>query len=188
MTSYELMPGTSRVWIYQSNLPFTDEEVPEIKEQVKNFATNWVSHNNALRSYGDVLNNRFIILMVDESQAGASGCSIDKSVHFIKAMGHNHGVDFFDRMNFAFKIGEELKTAHRDAFAQLFQDGAINDSTLVFNNLGNIQTGSVPPFLFNLAGITAWNYFKVCLTGTSNTFRSNASLFGKVYFPRVIMP
>lgn len=60
--------------------------------------------------------------------------------------------------------------------------------TLVFNNLGNIQTGGVPPFLFNLAGITAWNYFKACLTGTSNTFRSNASLFGKVYFPRAITP
>ncbi len=60
--------------------------------------------------------------------------------------------------------------------------------TLVFNNLGNIQTGEVPPFLFNLAGITAWNYFKVCLTGTSNTFRANAGIFGKVYFPRVIMP
>lgn len=60
--------------------------------------------------------------------------------------------------------------------------------TLVFNNLGNIQTGGIPPFLFNLAGITAWNYFKVCLTGSSNTFRANASMFGKVYFPRVIMP
>ncbi len=60
--------------------------------------------------------------------------------------------------------------------------------TLVFNNLGNIQTGSVPPFLFNLAGITAWGYFKVCLTGTSNTFKSNQNIFGKVYFPRVIMP
>ena len=60
--------------------------------------------------------------------------------------------------------------------------------TLVFNNLGNIQTGGVPPFLFNLTGITAWNYFKVCLTGTSNTFSRNQSLFGKVYFPRVIMP
>ena len=60
--------------------------------------------------------------------------------------------------------------------------------TLVFNNLGNIQTNGVPPFLFNLAGITAWNYFKVCLMDTSKTFRSNAGLFGKVYFPRVIMP
>ncbi len=60
--------------------------------------------------------------------------------------------------------------------------------TLIFNNLGNISTGSIPPFLFNLTGITAWNYFKVCLSGTSNTFRTNAGLFGKVYFPRVIVP
>jgi len=60
--------------------------------------------------------------------------------------------------------------------------------TLIFNNLGQIQTGSVPPFLFNLAGITAWNYFKECLTGTSDTFTKNQSIFGKVYFPRVIMP
>jgi lipopolysaccharide transport system permease protein len=60
--------------------------------------------------------------------------------------------------------------------------------TLIFNNLGQIQTGSVPPFLFNLAGITAWNYFKECLTGTSNTFTKNQAIFGKVYFPRVIMP
>ena len=60
--------------------------------------------------------------------------------------------------------------------------------TLIFNNLGNIQTGSVPPFLFNLAGITAWNYFKECLTGTSSTFTKNQAIFGKVYFPRVIMP
>ncbi len=60
--------------------------------------------------------------------------------------------------------------------------------TLVFNNIANIPTGDVPPFLFNLAGITAWNYFSQCLTGTSDTFRANAGLFGKVYFPRVIMP
>lgn len=60
--------------------------------------------------------------------------------------------------------------------------------TLVFNNIANIPTGNVPPFLFNLAGITAWNYFSQCLTGTSDTFRANAGLFGKVYFPRVIMP
>ncbi|WGF92750.1 ABC transporter permease [Aequorivita marisscotiae] len=60
--------------------------------------------------------------------------------------------------------------------------------TLVFNNLGSISTGAIPPFLFNLAGITAWNYFKECLTGTSNTFTKNQNIFGKVYFPRVIMP
>ena len=61
--------------------------------------------------------------------------------------------------------------------------------TLIFNSLANIPTGNgVPAFLFNLAGITLWNYFKECLMGTSNTFTKNQNIFGKVYFPRVIMP
>jgi len=60
--------------------------------------------------------------------------------------------------------------------------------TIVFNTIADISTGEVPAFLFNLTGITAWNYFSQCFTLTSNTFRSNAGIFGKVYFPRVIMP
>lgn len=60
--------------------------------------------------------------------------------------------------------------------------------TIIFNTVAGIETGTVPPFLFNLAGITVWNYFTACLNGTSNTFASNAGIFGKVYFPRIIMP
>jgi len=60
--------------------------------------------------------------------------------------------------------------------------------TIIFNNVAGINTGSVPPFLFNLAGITVWNYFTACLTGTSDTFKANAAIFGKVYFPRIITP
>lgn len=60
--------------------------------------------------------------------------------------------------------------------------------TLVFNNIASINTGIIPAFLFNLAGITAWNYFKVCLNGTAATFKANKGIFGKVYFPRLIVP
>ena len=60
--------------------------------------------------------------------------------------------------------------------------------TIIFNNVAGINTGSVPPFLFNLTGITIWNYFTACLNGTSDTFKVNASVFGKVYFPRIITP
>lgn len=60
--------------------------------------------------------------------------------------------------------------------------------TIIFNNVAGINTGTVPPFLFNLAGITVWNYFTSCLNGTSDTFKSNAGIFGKVYFPRIITP
>ena len=60
--------------------------------------------------------------------------------------------------------------------------------TIIFNTVAGIETGSVPPFLFNLAGITVWNYFTACLNGTSDTFKANAGIFGKVYFPRIITP
>ena len=60
--------------------------------------------------------------------------------------------------------------------------------TIIFNNVAGIKTGGIPPFLFNLAGITVWNYFTACLTGTSDTFKANAGIFGKVYFPRIITP
>lgn len=60
--------------------------------------------------------------------------------------------------------------------------------TIIFNNVAGIKTGSVPPFLFNLAGIIVWNYFTSCVNETSDTFKKNAAIFGKVYFPRVIMP
>lgn len=60
--------------------------------------------------------------------------------------------------------------------------------TIIFNNVANIDTGGIPPFLFNLAGITTWNYFKDCLIATSDTFQANQSIFGKVYFPRIILP
>ncbi|MGV6845004.1 MAG: ABC transporter permease [Lutibacter sp.] len=60
--------------------------------------------------------------------------------------------------------------------------------TIIFNKVAGIETGKIPPFLFNLAGVTTWNYFKECLTATSDTFKKNANLFGKVYFPRIIMP
>lgn len=61
--------------------------------------------------------------------------------------------------------------------------------TIIFNGIANIKIGEgVDPFLFNLAGITIWNYFAECLKGTSDSFKKNQNIFSKVYFPRVIMP
>ncbi len=60
--------------------------------------------------------------------------------------------------------------------------------TLIFNNIAGIQTGGVNSFLFNLAGIVVWNYFADCINGTADTFKKNENIFGKVYFPRLIMP
>ena len=60
--------------------------------------------------------------------------------------------------------------------------------TFVFGRLAGLSTDDLPQPLFYLAGITAWNYFAECLTKTSTVFKDNANIFGKVYFPRLIMP
>lgn len=60
--------------------------------------------------------------------------------------------------------------------------------SFVFGNLAGISTDGLPKYLFYLTGITSWNYFSDCLTKTSTVFKDNASIFGKVYFPRLIMP
>jgi lipopolysaccharide transport system permease protein len=60
--------------------------------------------------------------------------------------------------------------------------------TIIFGNIAQLSTDGLPPFLFYLAGNTVWTYFSACLTSTSNTFTSNAGLFGKVYFPRLAIP
>ncbi|MFI5452392.1 ABC transporter permease [Pedobacter sp. UC225_61] len=60
--------------------------------------------------------------------------------------------------------------------------------TFIFGNLAGISTDGLPKPLFYMAGITAWNYFADCLTKTSTVFKDNAAIFGKVYFPRLIMP
>lgn len=60
--------------------------------------------------------------------------------------------------------------------------------TIIFNNIAGIATGGVNSFLYNLAGIVVWNYFADCINGTADTFKKNENIFGKVYFPRLIMP
>ena len=60
--------------------------------------------------------------------------------------------------------------------------------TVIFGNLAKISTDGLPQILFYMAGITLWNYFADTLTKTADTFSSNANIFGKVYFPRMIMP
>ena len=59
---------------------------------------------------------------------------------------------------------------------------------LVFGRIANIPTDNVPPILFYLSGIVAWTYFSVCLNSTANTFITNAGIFGKVHFPRLVVP
>jgi hypothetical protein len=125
----------SRVWIYQSDRKLTDQEVQQIQPELDRFTTNWTAHNNQLKARGEIRYNRFFILIVDESQAGASGCSIDKSVHFMQQVQQHLGINLFDRFNLAYREGEEVLSLPRHGFEDKLKDGSINKQTIVYNNL-----------------------------------------------------
>lgn len=132
---YTVLPDTTRVWVYQSNRPLTADEGAEVKQIAQQFAQRWVSHSQQLRAFATLLHDRFLVLMVDESGAGASGCSIDSSVAFVKSLQAKYEVDFFDRMRFSFQDGDQVRTLSRAEFSQWYESGKIHEDTLVFDTL-----------------------------------------------------
>lgn len=136
VTSIAALPAHARVWIYQSNRPFTAQEKERINGQLQAFAEQWTSHNRALRAAAELVHDRFIVLMVDESMADASGCSIDKSVNFLKALQAEYGVDLFDRMRFSYRDDHgRVDSLPREAFAAAYAAGQLTDDTPVFDPL-----------------------------------------------------
>lgn len=133
------LSSSSRVWIYQANPAFAEKDLSELQAILNQFAAQWVSHSRQLQAVAEVRYGRFIVLMVDESQAGASGCSIDSSVRFMKQLEQKYKVDLFDRMIFAYQQKGKVLTADRDTFAKLYQQNVIDDNTLVFDNLVNTK-------------------------------------------------
>jgi hypothetical protein len=129
---------SSRVWVYQSTTVLTAEQTASIQGHLNNFTQSWTAHNNQLKATAVVQYNRFLILVVDESQAGASGCSIDKSVNFMKQLEQEFHITLFDRFNLAYRDGAEIVSVSRNEFEELIKAGKITEDTIVFNNL--IQT------------------------------------------------
>ena len=125
----------SRVWIYQSDKKLTGEQVQQIQQHLDNFTTQWTAHNNQLKAKAEIRYNRFLVLIVDETQAGASGCSIDKSVHFMKQLEEHFNINLFDRFNLAYRDGEEVLSLPRAQFEELIKSGKLNKDSIVFNNL-----------------------------------------------------
>ncbi|MBC7774345.1 MAG: hypothetical protein H7246_02820 [Phycisphaerae bacterium] len=129
----------SRVWVYTSNRPLTEEESIFAQRNLDAFCQQWTAHNQALLAKAEVFENQLIVLMVDETQAGASGCSIDKSVHFLEQLGAEIDADFFERMRFAW-VDEQgkMQFANRVEFAALVGQGRIGAETLVADTM--VQT------------------------------------------------
>jgi hypothetical protein len=134
---FETLPDESRIWIYQSNRKFSDEEVAEIETSLQEFLTNWAAHGAALEASYQVKYNRFIVIAINQDTQAATGCSIDASVQFIQALEQRFDVDLLDKMNVTFKLGDHIAYKPLIDFKKMAKEKAVSANTVVFNNLVN---------------------------------------------------
>ena len=134
---FENLPEDSKIWIYQSNRKFSDDEITEIESDLKIFIDNWSAHGTTLEASYIIKYNRFIILAVNQETQQATGCSIDSSVAFIQNLEQKYQVILLDKMNVTFKNGEHIAHKSLIDFKRMVKEKAVTANTIVFNNLVN---------------------------------------------------
>jgi hypothetical protein len=135
LVDFNTLPETSRVWIYQANRSFAENEIEEIKSKLDVFIENWTAHGSDLQSGYEIKYKRFIVIALNQSLNAATGCSIDASVHFIQQLEKEYNVDLMDKMNVSYKQGEFIAYKPLNEFKQMAKQRAVSKNTIVFNNL-----------------------------------------------------
>ena len=135
LVDFNILPEESRVWIYQANRSFTEQEIEEIQSKLDVFIENWTAHGSDLQSGYLVKYKRFIVIGLNQNLHNASGCSIDASVHFIQQLEKDFNVDLMDKMNVSYKQGAYIAYKPLVDFKKMAKDKAVSKNTIVFNNL-----------------------------------------------------
>lgn len=135
LVDFNTLPEESRVWIYQANRSFSEQELEGIQSKLDVFVENWTAHSEDLQAGYTIKYKRFIIIGLNQNLNKASGCSIDASVRFIQQLEKEYKVDLMDKMNVSYKQGDFVAYKTLLDFKQMAKDKAVSKNTIVFNNL-----------------------------------------------------
>ena len=138
-TEYKNLPNESRVWVYQADRTFTEDEVVQISAKAIDFINGWTRHGDDLKGSFTIKYNQFIVLALDESFNSASGCSIDSSVRFVQEVEKELNIDLMDKMNISFKDGENINIVKLSDFQKFAEEKKVTSETIVFNNMVNTK-------------------------------------------------
>ena len=135
LVDFNELSDTSRIWLYQSDQQFTEAQEPQLRKDLATFLTSWTAHGATLNAGFEIKYNRFIVIGLDQTEAAASGCSIDSQVRFIIALQEDLGVDLLDKMNVTYYQNDRIHYKTLLEFKKMIKDGAVGKNTIVFNNL-----------------------------------------------------
>lgn len=126
---------SARVWIYQANRSFTEEEIAELTTKLESFIEQWTAHGANLKASFEIRYKRFVIIALDQEFNMASGCSIDASVRFIQQLEVDYNVNLLDKMNVSYRQGDFIAYKPLIDFKKMAKQKAVSQNTIVFNNL-----------------------------------------------------
>lgn len=130
--SFDTLPDSARVWIYQANCTLNSVEQQTISKYLTKATDQWAAHGAPLKSSFKITENRFVIIAADEAFNAASGCSIDASTHWLKDLGSQLNIDFFDRALIYKNVSGELKEANPFAVKKLVENNEILPETPLY--------------------------------------------------------
>ena len=137
---FQHIPSHARGWIYQADRALTNQETEQAHSWGQQFVEQWAAHGQDLSASVAVLHNHFIVIALDEQHHAASGCSIDSSVGFIRALEEAFGkngpaINFFDRTRVAIQRDRSVVLVSLAEVKSHIADGQLSPDTLTFNNL-----------------------------------------------------
>jgi hypothetical protein len=136
---YQQIRPQARVWVYQASRPLSDVETARIEAFMGQQLQGWQAHQHDLQAAVTITDQRYLVLAVDENYEQPSGCSIDKSVHWLQQIGAEIGVDFFDRSVVYLNDNHQPCTATLTQIKSLVAQKEITADTLIYNNLANTK-------------------------------------------------
>lgn len=133
--SFDELSPQARVWIYQADRKLNEAELSLIEEAAPGFLEKWATHGKPLKSSYRIFHKQFLVIAVEETVQAASGCSIDSSVGFVRALENELEVSFTDRSKVAFVLDGEVYLEALPGLKTSIEAGKITADTQTFNNL-----------------------------------------------------
>ncbi|MGI4864059.1 MAG: hypothetical protein ACRYFZ_09055 [Janthinobacterium lividum] len=137
--AFDHLPPQARVWIYQAGRPLSEAELMPLLPRLAAFAEEWTSHGRLLAASAQFLHRQFLVIGLDEAVAGASGCSIDASVRFVRELEEHLGVSLLEKSRMAFLNDGELLLLTRRELREAVAAGQVSADTPYFNNTLTIK-------------------------------------------------
>lgn len=143
----DALPGDARIWCFGASDALPADTIDELRSSMKGFLERWTAHRAELRAGCDWLHDRFLVVAVDESRVGASGCSIDALTAEIRRLEGVADVSLLDAAPVWYRDdGGEIRRVSRDEFRRLAADGRVGADTVVFDltadRLDTVRTGA----------------------------------------------